>query len=250
MNNSIVFLIYADKYNGYYSQRYSSVPNSEHWDNNTQYIYTSGYNMSPSLAVDNSFNTYAAWSSYDYNVSKYTLWFWQGTSSGTWPTTWKQEWTGLSENVFYPPITYYYYSGQSYIDLLAWGSSNNDIWQAKRTGTTWNSPSSLSLGYTAGAPNLTHETLGSGTPVEMWTNESQSPYLIEMGSSGLPKLAANQAAVQTSRAAEMFDKNDNSILRVDVTEPIITTVSGSTDLSSIQAIRLFARGVSLIVWHL
>jgi Pro-kumamolisin, activation domain/Secretion system C-terminal sorting domain/Subtilase family len=241
-NNSKIFLIYADKYNGFYSQRYVSIPNSEQWDSNPLSIYNNNYSMSPSLAVDNSFNTYAAWSSFDGNLGKYTLWFWQGFSNGAWSTTWKHEFTTISENIFYPAITYYYYSGQPYpnrINIVAWGYTN-DIWQIKWDGNgNWIGPTAFSLGYTAGSPNLTHEYQGTGTPFEVWTNESQSPYLIQIGSTGLPKVAATNpgpvlvqnpgtVSVQTSRAAEMFDKIDHSVLRVDVTVPVIATASGNS----------------------
>lgn len=228
---STVYLVYADKYNGYYSQRYSSVPFSEHWDSGPVLIHANTYCMSPSLSVDITSGTYAAWSEYEGSLGKYTVWQWSGNPSGTWPSTWYSEFTTLPENAFYPTNTYYYYSGQQYpnrIDILAWGNANNDIWQLKFDGNGGWTEQTLSLGYTAAAPNLTHEVQGTGTPLQLWTNESQSPYLIEDGSNNLPKVAPTQVAMQTSRAAEMFDKIDHSVLRVDMTEPLVTTASGST----------------------
>ncbi len=234
-----VNLIYDDRFNHVYSQRWNP-GGSGSWDNSRVVAdWTGSDNRFSSLAIDASNNCYGVWSGYNSGSGIYTLRFRQGNATNNTWSSWYREWN-VGENAFYPCITYYYYSGHtnpSRLDVLAWGSGNH-IWQVKNLGLiddNWGTPTQLATNSCA--PNLTHETQSSGTPVEAYVNLAQSPYLIQSGAWGLPNGSAPSvhlpdasasSVYQMDRAAEIFNTLDHSTLRVEMSEPRLATLSGDT----------------------
>lgn len=219
-------LFYDDRYTAVWSQIYDGT----NWTNRLNGSFTGSYDRCGSIAVDYANSYYSVWSG--WNGSQYTIRFRSGNASGVW-SSWEKEWYVSGVNSFYPAITYYNKGGGNPFGLdIVWWTGANEIRQKKYygVGDTWvpSDPLTNLLASNAMSANLTHETSSSGTPQQLWTSVSVSPYSIVLSSSGLPKSGGVIAGTtgEVHRAAEIANKKDHSILRVELGRPIITTTSG------------------------
>ena len=226
-------LMYGIRY-GNPNQIYSQIFNDDYpdgsWTSRVAVDWLGVYNRFPSLSVDYANSTLAIWCGQTSGL--YTIRFRQGFSDGTW-SSWEKEWSLSGYDLFYPAITYYN-KGGSYpygIDIL-WHSSANQIYQKKYygLGDIWvpSDPSIQLLASTGKFPNISHERQNTTVPVQMWADQSTSPvYSILYNSTNLPKaeLLANS---EIRRAAEIVDPDNNSHLRIEISQPIIELNSGET----------------------
>jgi hypothetical protein len=196
--------------------------NEEGWGSRSVVEYTGTYPRYSSVALDYNNNALAVYST--YNGTHYVAGFRRGYADNTW-SSWHHEWL-ISNVESYAPVVSYYYKGglNSYgVDIL-WYTSNQQMYQRKLdVGDSWYEYS-LGSGY---APNITHERSNSGNPKHIWTDLSASPYLLALGSQNLPKVSSPLATGELRRAAEIADITNNSRLRVEFSQPVITTSSGT-----------------------
>lgn len=216
-----VNLSYDDRYSSVYSQIFYG---SSGWDNRQVASWDYSYNQLSSIGLDYNNYVLGVWSG--WSGSQYTIRFRQGYTDGTW-SGWENEW-GLPNSVhsFYPTVSYYNKGGlNSYgVDIIWWGY-NSTIEQRKLdVGNSWYSTTLASSNSLF--PNLTHERSNSGNPRQIWADVNASPVSIVLNSQNLPK-TGSLLATSMNRAAEIVNKKDHSMLKVELSEPVITMVSGA-----------------------
>lgn len=221
-----VNLIYDDRFTHVYSQIF----NGTFWSNRVVVDWVGSYNQTSSIAVDNTNKTLGVWSG--WNGSHFVTRFRQGYSDGTWGR-WCKEWSASQDgvNFLFPSVTYYKKDlpNPYGIDIL-WNTSLEEIRQKTYSGLgdTWipADPNTQIIATSGLFANLTHERENTTKPIQMWTDQSTPPiYSIIYNSEYLPK-ENSFVEGEIHRAAEITDGSDNSHLRVELSEPVITLTNG------------------------
>lgn len=194
ISTNVAYLTYdARYYHKIYSNYYDA--NTSSWHSEVVVYDGSAnatYDRYSCIAVDEANNNlYAAWDSYNWSSSLYTIRFRQGSSNNTWGS-WQWSYTDNVNNLFYPSITSYYstVTGNYKLALTEYATPGNLIYlhKADIASQTWTG------NYTQATHGLCsqvpEETLvGSyASPTVFWTAASSSPpYQISSSSSHLPK---------------------------------------------------------------
>jgi hypothetical protein len=220
-----VNLIYDDRYTHVYSQ----VFNGTSWAARVVADWAGSYNRTSSIAVDYANSTLGVWSGWYGN--NFRIRFRQGYSDGTW-SRWYKEWSISEVNSICPAVTYYNKGGDyPYgIDIL-WctESPSQEIHQKKYYGLGDNwipaDPNTQLIASDGLYANVTHERQNTPVPMQIWTDQSEEPYSILYNSDYLPK-GDLLVGGEIHRAAEITNDTDNSHLRLELSEPIITLTNG------------------------
>ena len=217
-----VNLTYGDRNAGHV---YSQVFNENlTWSSRVQIDLTgTTYNRLSSIAVDNNNGILTAYSGYNSTWSRYTVRYRQVSGSGGSPA---KEWIETGDALS-PAITYYNRGGTyPYGTLIIYYTSGKNVFTQNYSGSPTGDWTQNELAYGDGlCGNLTHETSSSGLPIQMWTNQDGSPYYMPYNSQGLPKVNFTNN-LEYHRAVEITDSLTNSNLRIEISQPIITTTSG------------------------
>jgi hypothetical protein len=228
-----VNLTYDNRFNNVYSQLFTYRSGSASWTNRVQVNSSGDNNRLSSIAVDYEFNRLAVWSG--WNGNDFAIRFRKGFANGTW-SSWYKEWSGSGVNFLCPSVTYYN-KGGTYpygINILWYSESvifNPLILNKKYSGMEdiWipMDPYLQVISLNSSFPNLTHERQNSPLPIQIWTDQSTPPvYSIHYNSVYLSK-GELLAGSEVLRAAEIADTSDNSYLRIELSEPIITLTNVS-----------------------
>jgi hypothetical protein len=220
-----VNLIYDDRY----THVYSHIFNGTSWANPVVADWIGSYNRTSSIAVDYANSTLGVWSG--WNGNNFIIRFRQGYSDGTW-SRWCKEWSVSGVNSICPAVTYYNKGGDyPYgIDIL-WctESPSKEIHQKKYygLGDNWipDDPNTQLIAESGLYANVTHERQNTPIPIQIWTDQSDQPYSILYNSDYLPK-GDLLVGGEIHRAAEITNGTDNSYLRIELNEPVITLTNG------------------------
>ncbi len=224
-------LIYGKRFpgtNNIYAQVFNDAYPDGSWANPVVIDWLGTYNRYPSLAIDFVGNTLGVWSGWNAARGIYTTRFRRGFSDGSW-SNWAKEWVVTGVNSFHPSISYYNKGGNfPYgIDII-WHTSNNQIRQKKYygNGDDWIPADSLAsniLSEDGSYANITHERQTTQVPIQMWSNLSTQPlYSILYNSDFLPK-GELVAESEIYRAADIINASNNSHLRIELSQPVITS---------------------------
>ncbi len=184
-----------------------------------------------SVAVDNSNNPIAAWCGQKTGQSEYRILFRQGTSSNTWGS-WFVEFahsTGISD--YYPSISYLYRYSQAYGIDIVYHRSNGEVRVNKCMGTSW---WNVLLGTSGQWAGSTIEGSGSPAPTWIWTDQSASPYQLNLLSDSTsigpppPPPGAPQGAPELHREVVLQNSTDNSILTFEINSIKVVTTTNQT----------------------
>ncbi|MGB8320363.1 MAG: FG-GAP-like repeat-containing protein [Ignavibacteriaceae bacterium] len=220
-----VNLIYDQRFNNIYSQifKYPGL----NWTNRVQ-ISTSGSTtrFSTTMTIDNYYNTDAVWG--ELYGSYYSIRFRNGYPNGSW-SSWNQQWIVSNAHCYNPSITYYNASGVQSLDILFF-TSTQQIRQKKYHGIVEipPEPSTQVIASSGMFTNLTHERFDTPVPIQIWTNQTQSPYSILYNSNYLPKESPRILYGEIRRAVEIVDTTNNSGLKIEFNQPIIKLSSGDS----------------------
>ena len=226
---SRVNLTYDNRYNNVYSQIFNYLNGTTSWTTRVQINSIGDNNRLSSIAVDYAGDRLAVWSG--FNGSNFATRFRKGYANGTW-SSWYKEWSVSGVNSLCPSVTYYN-KGGSYpygIDILWYTESTNPAILNKRysgTGDSWipSDPFVQVVSLNSSFPNLTHERQNSILPLQIWTDQSAQPYSISYNTVFVPKEELFTGG-EIHRAAEISDTSNNSYLRIELSEPIITLTDG------------------------
>jgi hypothetical protein len=224
-----VNLTYDTRFFNVYSQIFNYLSGSVSWTNRVQVNSSGDNNRFSSIAVDYAFNRLAVWSG--WNGNQFAIRFRKGFANGTW-SSWYKEWSVSGVNSLCPSVTYYN-KGGTYpygIDIL-WStestspmilnkrySGREDIWVPA-------DPYIQEVSLNSNFSNLTHERQNSSLPIQIWTDQSAQPYSISYNTVFVPK-GDLLTVSEIRRAAEIADTSDNSYLRIELSEPIVTLTNG------------------------
>ncbi|MDE3057175.1 MAG: exo-alpha-sialidase [Bacteroidota bacterium] len=219
-----VNLIYDDRSTNVYSQIFDE-GNGVGWGSRTAIGWTGSYRRYSSVALDPSNNALGVWTS--WNGSHYVIDFSQGNANNSWGS-WTHEWPVYTNNSFLPAVTYYNKGGGfPYGVDVNWYTDTKQVWHSKWDGGEEGIWYSYQLSSNGMFANTTHERSSSGVPKHIWTDQSTAPYAMILNSQNLPKSAAGGlASDDLHRAAVIADAANNSQLKVELSEPVITTSSG------------------------
>ena len=226
---SRVNLTYDNRFNNVYSQFFYYLNGTASWASKVQVSSTGNNNRLSSIAVDYAGDRLAVWSG--WNGNNFATRFRKGFANGTW-SSWNKEWSVSGVNSLCPSVTYYN-KGGSYpygIDILWYTESTNPLIMNKRysgTGDVWipADPFIQVVSLNSSFPNLTHERQNSILPLQIWTDQSAQPYSISYNTVFVPKEELLTGG-EIHRAAEISDTSDNSYLRIELSEPIVTLANG------------------------
>jgi hypothetical protein len=224
-------LTYDNRFNNVYSQFFNYREASASWTNRVQVSPTGDNNRFSSIAVDYANDRLAVWSGFNIQENHFTIRFRKGFADGTWGT-WQKEWYASGFNSLCPSVTYYKRGGPNPygIDVLWHTESTSPLILNKRYSgqdDIWipADPYIMVVALTSAFANLTHERQNSPLPIQIWTDQSEQPYNLCYTTVFLPKgdiLADNEIR----RAAEIADTSNNSYIRIELSEPIITLTNG------------------------
>jgi hypothetical protein len=180
--------------------------------------------------VDYAFNRLAVWSG--WNGNQFAIRFRQGFANGTWGS-WYKEWSVSGVNSLCPAVTYYN-QGLPYpfgIDIVWYTESPSKQIRQKTyygIGDLWvpADPNTQLIANMGMFANLTHERQNTPVPRQIWTDQLTPPvHSIFYNSAYLPK-GELLVGGEIHRAAEIADTSDNSYLRIELSEPIVTLTNG------------------------
>ena len=223
---SRVNLTYDNRYNNVYSQIFNYLNGTASWTNRVQVSSTGDNNRLSSIAVDYAGDRLAVWSG--FNGTNFVTRFRKGYANGTW-SSWYKEWSVSGTNSLCPAVTYYnkplpYPYG---IDIVWYTEPpSKAIIQKRYFGTSDLWWSTVLLANSGLFANLTHERQNTTLPKQIYTDQSTPPlYPIFHNSDYLPKgdLLVDS---EIHRAAEIADTSNNSYLRIELSEPIVTFTNG------------------------
>lgn len=218
-----VNLTYDDRFSNVYSQIFDETEGAG-WGSRVAIGWTGSYRRYSSVALDPSNNALAVWSS--QQGSHYVIDLSEGNANNSW-SSWTHEWGVYNNYSLLPSVTYYNKGGSfPYGVDVAWYTDAKYVWHSKWDGGEEGIWYSYQLSSTGMFANTTHEQSNSGVPKHIWTDQSATPYAMIINSQNLPKNSAVLASNELRRAAVIEDAANNSQLRVEVSEPIITTSSG------------------------
>lgn len=222
-----VNLTYDNRFNNVYSQLFRYQNGSVSWANRVQVSSTGDNNRLSSIAVDYVGDRLAVWSGFNIVENHFTITFRKGFANGTWGT-WQKEWYASGFNSLCPSVTYYNKGGPNPygIDILWYTESTSPLILNKRysgSDDVWIpvDPYIQVVSLNSSFPNLTHERQNSPLPLQIWTDQSSQPYSINYNTVFLLK-GDSFSDGEIRRAAEIVDTSDNSYLRIELTEPIVT----------------------------
>jgi len=223
---SFLSLTYDYRYTtqGVYSRTYSGTS----WSNETQVtdIAATIYNRHSSIAVDPDGHPIASWCAQGYANGQfdgdYRILFRYGNSNNSW-NPWFVEFAKISGvHSLYPSLTYYNKgAANSYgVDVLhhTWNPSTNaqTVRMKKYQGGNWWTDEERSA--TAAWANTSLENFTSGLPMNMWTDQSSSPSLIEVNSQGLPKQTDNPPLAMDGRRVVIQHKQTGSFVAFELND--------------------------------
>lgn len=225
-------LTYDNRFNNVYSQFFKYREGSVSWTSRVQVSSTGDNNRLSSIAVDYVGNRLAVWSGFNITQNIFTIRFRKGFANGTW-SDWSKEWSVSGVNSLCPSVTYYN-QGQPYpygIDIVWYTEPpSKQIRQKTYFGIDdlWvpSDPNTQLIASNGLFANLTHERQNTTLPKQIYTGQSTPPlYTIVLNSDYLPK-GDLLVDGEIRRAAEIADTSDNSYLRIELSEPVITLTSG------------------------
>jgi len=268
--SNYLMLTYDGRYNGVFSRIYNGAWQPEVSVSNGDGMYSDGYS---SVAVDPYNQPLAAWCAQSTGHYEYTIVYRSGYSNGAWGSGFVQfavDAPGVHD--LYPSVTYDNRGGLYGVNII-YTTTTNLIKSEKFTYTTWSSPLVLSSSGQWPNSSIANQTTSPGEPINVWSDQSGSPYQVVLQSDGnysFQKVAAPSVPTtdlhrrivvegQRSGSTIWFDlaplkvvTSSNDTVAVpfkilDLTKPFVATITNAWDYLGTDQLTLPSNARSLIL---